>query len=229
MSWSIILLFLLPIELYSSPCSFARSLQQPMFEVAFASPRSFGKTHFIYGHPNSEIVSKQPQSQQTSSHTQAFFSPDDDVKKELIQRIDQEKEAIKAAVFIITEKEIAQALMRAKERGVVVEIITDVGCLKERSNKISMLCDSGCRLYVYNPPTLRKWSSLMHNKFALFSSNQGSSLVWTGSYNFTNAASKSNQENAVVINDKIVFTQFEYQFKRLKNRSYRYGKKSKNT
>lgn len=208
----------------SSHCSFAQSLQEPPLTVAFAAPRSFGKTHFIVGHSeNQEIPSTVPAHQifpTVQPAVRVLFSPDDEVKKELVNLIDREQSAIQAAVFIVTEPDIAEALSRAKKRGVSVELITDVGCLKERTNKVSTLCDQGCRLFVYHP----RGSSIMHHKFALFSS---SSTVWTGSYNFTKAASSTNQENVVIISDKKTFDQFAFQFKRLKDRSYRYGKRAR--
>ncbi len=223
------LVFLASGGMQGFSCSFAQSLENvkyedPTFEVAFAAPRSFGRTHFIVGHPGPEHVESTRKNEPAASTIQVFFSPDDDVRKELIALIDREEKAIRIAVYFMTEPEIAKALQRSKKREVKVELITDVGCLKERSNKVSMLCDSGCKLFIYNPPSTNRGSSLMHHKFALFSSNNGRSLLWTGSYNFTRAASTSNQENAILVDNKKMFDQFAYQFKRLKARSYRYGK-----
>ncbi len=64
----------------------------------------------------------------------------------------------------------------------------------------------------------------MHHKFALFTNNAGKSIVWTGSYNFTKAANEANQENVIVIADNKIFDQFSNQFKRLKERSYRFSR-----
>ncbi len=204
-------------------------MQPPPMELAFGAPNSFGRTHFIIGHPEgrSDIDGQEYHTKQQPISIRAFFSPDDDVRKELVNLIDREQNAIRAAVYILTEPEISKAIMRARKRNVLVELVTDVGCLKEKSNKVSMLCDKGCKLFVYNPPANNRGYSLMHHKFVLFSSNNGSSYVWTGSYNFTKAASKSNQENAVIISDNKTFDKFMYQFKRLKERSYRYGKSRK--
>ncbi len=230
MIWTILLLLTWSSSIEPSYCSFAQSLQEPNLTLAFAAPQSFGRTHFIVGQPDFFDLSEAPISDHgaptraQSTSVRSLFSPDDDVKKELIHLIDHEQKKIQAAVFIVTEPEIARALSRAKKRGVLVELVTDVGCLKERANKISMLCDQGCRIYVYNPPAMNRGSSLMHHKFALFSSSK---MVWTGSYNFTKAASKTNQENAVIISDKKIFEQFAFQFRRLKDRSYRYGKQAR--
>ena len=143
--------------------------------------------------------------------------------------INDEQKRIRAAVFLFTDLEIAQALVEAKKRGVAVEVITDTSCIRERHNKIGKLCDCGCVLYVYNPSYNKKDSgSLMHHKFMVFEKNkQNKSLVWTGSFNFTKAASQSNQENAIVIDDKESVQKFVKQFDLLKDRAYRYGNNGK--
>lgn len=226
MFWILIFLIACSNTASASYCAFSRLPQEKPMQLAFATPENFGKTHFIVGQPVSlEADAPSEQSQARSPRkkiaVRTYFSPDDDVKKKLITLIDRENKSIHAAVYILTEPDIARALSRAKKRGIEVELVTDVGCLKERANKMSMLCDHGCTLYVYNPPEPSRGSSLMHHKFALFAS---SSIVWTGSYNFTKAASKTNQENAVAISDKKTFEKFVSQFERLKSRSYRYGK-----
>lgn len=223
MIWRLLLLVVWSSVIESSHCMFGQSWQEPPQQLAFAAPPSFGKTHFIRGHSDCIDLPRSADADKPSV-VRCLFSPDDEVKKELIYLIDHEQKRIQVAVFFMTEPEIAQALCRAKKRGVEVELITDVGCLKERANKINVLCDNGCKLYVYHSPTQTRSSSIMHHKFALFFS---SSTLWTGSYNFTKAASSTNQENAVIISDKKAFDRFAFQFKRLKERSYRYGKSAR--
>ncbi len=234
----LILLFFFSLE--ARFCSFVQPLEKPSMELAFAAPRTFGRTHFIVGHSHvppllslySTGIAAPKNLQHESvgrSHTiSVFFSPDDDVRSELIKLIDAEQDMIQAAVYIITDTEIAKALIRARNRNVQIELVTDIGCLKERSNRVSSLCDKGCKLYIYNPPSMaQNASSLMHHKFVLFSNVHGKPIIWTGSYNFTRAASQRNQENAILLEDKKTFDQFAYQFKRLKDRSYRYGKSAR--
>jgi len=205
------------------------SLQEPAaFELAMNAPASFGKTHFIVSHPMRETSQEHlssPHTTETSpSGTQAFFTPDDDVRERLLHHIRQETEKIQIAVFIMTDPEIAKSLADALHRNVSVELITDAGCLKERYNKINELCEQGCSVRIYNPSYQKKGNpSLMHHKFVLFTNNLGRSLVWTGSYNFTKRASSTNQENALIVDDQKIFDIFSKQFRRLRKRSYRYG------
>ncbi len=216
------------------------SLQEPVrssfcedgFELAMNSSPSFGKTHFIVGRPVHEAEQEPVASTSTattpSPATQVFFTPDNNVRNELLRYIGQEAEKVQIAVFMMTDQEIAKSLINAVNRNVSVELITDVGCLKERSNKINDLCANGCSVHIYNPSYDKKGrTSLMHHKFALFTNNLGKSLVWTGSYNFTKNASNANQENAIILDDQKIFGIFSKQFRRLKKRSYRYGQRRK--
>lgn len=188
-----------------------------MMPVAiFASP--LGKTHFIMGEPTQVVVPVV--SAPALPNLQIFFVPDDNVRHELLRFINAERQAIYLAVFMITDPEVANALCAARKRGVRVEAITDVGCLKDRASKIEQLSKGGCLVYIYNPTVAtKKGVSLMHHKFALF---MDTSRVWTGSYNFTKAANNCNRENVITFIDKQACNKFLDQFKKLKSQSYEY-------
>ena len=201
--------------------------------VAQANLPTFGKTHFIIGQPTVIVAEKKQEKKEATleanngSIVGAYFSPDDDLSEQLQRLIAQERKAIRIAIFMFTDTTIANALIAAKNRGVSVEIISDAGCLKERSSKIGHVCDNGCVVYIYNPGyQSQEAGSLMHHKFALFEDNDGKPAVWTGSYNFTKGARNSNQENAVILRDGQTFNKFDKQFDMLKNRSFRYGNSS---
>lgn len=150
-----------------------------------------------------------------------YFSPDDNVRQKLIDTIESEQCSIKIAMYSLTDKRIAKALKKAFDRGIIIEILTDPTCLKDRFNKINFLSEKGVPVYVYNIvhnkiPTY----SCMHHKFAIFGCNNGNKrFVWTGSFNFTKSASDSNQENVVIIHKRETVNQFEQQFQKVKNRS----------
>ena len=213
---------------------------QPSFKTAISThltqnqiPSGFGRTHFIMGAPSQPHTQAPaqpaPQVENIAANARALFAPDDNIRKELIQLIDAEKESITLAVFILTDHEIADALVRAQKRGVDIELVTDSSCLRDGHNKIGKLCQAGCAVYVYNPGYDKQdQTSLMHHKFAVFKNNRaGNQIVWTGSFNFTKSGSTKNQENAVVLEDKQVAGLFEKNFGKLKERSYRYGSTKK--
>jgi len=123
----------------------------------------------------------------------SYFCPEDDCEYNLIQLINSSKSSIDCAVYDINLKEVADALIAAKKRGLSVNFVTDydrsgsiysmVGYLK--SNKINVLVSPSD-------------SSYMHNKFCVFDNK----IVWLGSMNFTLNGVYKNNNNVLVINDK---------------------------
>jgi phosphatidylserine/phosphatidylglycerophosphate/cardiolipin synthase-like enzyme len=158
----------------------------------------------------------------------ALFSPDDDIATALIGLIEGETEAIKAAIYLLTHREIAQALIDARERGVNVELVVDPNSVDSRFSKGSLLARHGIPIYVYKPYTSTakssgEQSSLMHNKFFVFKNTVGNRKVLvTGSFNATRSASTLNQENMLFIDDPALADAYLTQFEKLKQRSRRY-------
>lgn len=199
-------------------------------ESIFNAP-DLGKTHFIVGMPPQKEIERVATVCKTDELTgllqckdgglkQAFFSPDDDLETILIALINAEQRAIRAAVFSFTNGAIAQALVNAYKRGVQIEIITDISCLRDKFNKIDMLKKAGIKIFVYNPRISRSLlNNIMHNKFVLFEKNAGNkSLVWTGSFNWTKSAQVNNQENIIILDEIHIIEKYNKQFALLKQR-----------
>lgn len=195
-------------------------------------PPSFGKTHFIMGQQKQSVSPRPAGPEQTSvlwgtqpsTLKAVFFSPDDKVRSELLDLVQHEQQHLRIAVFMLTDKKIAYELINAHKRGVTIEIITDPTCLKDQYNKIGLLSDQGISVFVYNAQHIKgRFTSIMHNKFAIFKKNKGNkSILWTGSFNFTCAGHKCNQENVLVLDDAELVQKFARQFERLKTLSYHY-------
>jgi phosphatidylserine/phosphatidylglycerophosphate/cardiolipin synthase-like enzyme len=144
---------------------------------------------------------------------QVYFSPEERVDLKLIEQIDSEKKSIHAAIYCLSHVGIEKALIRAKERGVAVEIIVDPFSLKQRGI-CKRLSVGNVPLFVFKPKSVpkNKRAALMHDKFCIF----GEDKVWTGSFNFTHAASLANRENALLFTDKAIAKRYEEQFQRMK-------------
>src|SRR3990167_5189204 len=65
------------------------------------------------------------QSASIAALCQAFFTPGDDLTALFIDRIATEQKSIHGAMYMFTDKKIAQALIDAKKRGVDVQMIID--------------------------------------------------------------------------------------------------------
>ena len=147
-----------------------------------------------------------------SAEVQSYLSHTHETEKALIEAIDKESKGIKVAIYTFTNKRIAKALVDAKNRGVDVEVLVDPFSIKIKG-AVQVLVDGGVNVYVYLPKEQNCWTALLHHKFCLFESNQG---IWTGSYNFTYKAEKSNMENAVLITgDEKSFYTFKKEFEDL--------------
>ena len=122
------------------------------------------------------------------SKSKVYFSPDDKPTIQLINNIKKAKTRIYAAIYLITDKKIAQALINAKQiQGVDVQIITDQFSLETPYEKINLLKQNNIDVFVFKGK--QQNAAIMHDKFAIFDKQ-----VWTGSFNWTISANKRNQE-----------------------------------
>ena len=152
--------------------------------------------------------------------TRAYFSPRDDLRSLCISLIDAESQSIQFAIYTFTDKQIAQALIRAARRGVSIEGIVDRSYGQMRSSQVASLANAQIPLWVYQTAADENQAGLMHNKFWLFErSLEGKSLVWTGSYNFTRRASERNEENAVILSNPDIVKRFKDYCIQLKEKS----------
>ena len=148
-----------------------------------------------------------------------LFSPDDKPTRTLIELINNAQTSIHAAVYMLTDKTIAQALINAHARKIDVKIIIDPISIG-KFGKADFLKDGGVEVYVFNPATTTKiaepdkWFSsepIMHNKFAIFDNK----IIWTGSFNWTASANRMNAENVVYAIDKEACQCYEQYFNKL--------------
>lgn len=188
-------------------------------------PVGFGKTHFIKGFPHATFEQEKPSKKQRpevvpNNEKTVFFSPDDNVQQALIDLINREQKSIKVAIYTFTDKDIAQALIDAHNRGVKVQVVTDPSQARDRYSKCTLLAKEGIKIFEYDPNYISDMrSNLMHHKFAIFGCKPyHDCCVWTGSFNFTQAACKRNQENAVIVKDSYSVKRFSDQFEVLKQR-----------
>jgi len=207
-------------------------------KLALKSPTTLGKTHFIVGFPHEEFKIKQEQAQKQAldglfdsvgSVKKAFFSPDDNLEKALVDLIKSENHSIKVAIYSFTNRAIAESLLNAHNSGIRVEVITDPSALYDPFNKIELLRERGIPVYVYKPTYNQKTlSDRMHDKFIIFDKNiENKALIWTGSANLTRSATINNQENVVLLDDQGIIEQFNQQFVRLKERCIFYDSDQK--
>lgn len=189
---------------------------------------TFGRTHFILNYPTSLLQGKKQEEVVSRANSKlvecsqgvcrAYFSPHDNIKQKLIDLINSEQKSIQVSIYMFNDKDIAQALIDAKKkRKIIVEVIADSVCLKDRFSKIPLLQQEGIPVTIYQAQNNGLFPEIMHNKFVVFKKNiNNKQLVWTGSFNFTNAANTKNPENVVVLDNEIIVEQYSREFNRLK-------------
>ena len=140
---------------------------------------------------------------------QVYFSPNGGCQQAVISEIKKAGQTIDIAMYYLSSRDIAAALVRARERGVRVRIVLDQSQEIESSSKSGYLVKGGV------PVRYHLGFGLMHNKFAII---DGKSLI-TGSFNWTKTAEEKNEENLLVITDKGTIEKYEQRFDYLWNTS----------
>lgn len=143
-----------------------------------------------------------------------FFVPEDKVKQLLLALIESEQSEILAAQYRVTDKDLAQALIKAQQRGVKVEIITDKSCYAEPYEKVTKLTLNNIKVIPYSKPF-----SIMHHKYWIFKKNfANQQVLWTGSANGSSAGLLTNQEYVAVRTEAGMIKKFREHFVNLKNK-----------
>lgn len=138
------------------------------------------------------------------------FSPKGGCTDAIVQQIDKAQKEIKIMIYSFTSDEIAQALLRAFIRNVVVEIIIDEGNDKSRYSQTNLLRQNGIKVYIDARETIH------HNKVIIIDQE----IVITGSFNFSKAAEQKNAENLIILKSAELATIYLVNYELHKEHSY---------
>ena len=137
--------------------------------------------------------------------TKVLFSPNGECQQAIVDEINAASSRIDIAMYNLTSREIAQALIAAKERGVAIRIFLDQEEANSKYSKGRYLAQNGLSIRCY------QGEGLMHNKFAVIDNR----VLITGSFNWTPTAERKNQENLLIMTDKDLIKQFSNRFELL--------------
>jgi len=137
-------------------------------------------------------IAATPHANDATPRIQAFFSPRGGTRDAIIDRIDQARTEVLAALYFFTDAALADALIRARDRGARVEVILDRTQRKARGGQAQRLIDAGV------PVHFDAKHRILHHKFAVIDA----STVVTGSFNWTRSAETANAENTLVLHDR---------------------------
>ena len=123
------------------------------------------------------------------SHITVGFSPSGTAQANVLDAINSATQSINVAAYSFTSKDIAAALVAAKQRGVTVQVVADKKANGGKYSAVTYLANHGV------PVRLDDHYAIMHNKFMEIDNKTTES----GSFNFTSGANKRNAENALVL------------------------------
>ncbi len=134
------------------------------------------------------------------------FTPSENCENQIVQLINSSQKSIDAAVYAINNSKIVAALKSAHDRRVNLRILTDKLQAAQKSSAVQELFQYGVNIKVNSRYKIE------HNKFAVFDNR----VLVTGSYNWTNAASRKNSENCLFIRqNKNVIKKYRQRFDEL--------------
>jgi phosphatidylserine/phosphatidylglycerophosphate/cardiolipin synthase-like enzyme len=133
---------------------------------------------------------------------EVYFSPNGGCQQAVISEIRKAARTIDIAMYYLSSRDIAHALVKAQENNVRVRIVLDQGQEIEAASKSGYLIKHGFQVRYH------LGFGLMHNKFAII---DGKSLI-TGSFNWTLTAEERNEENLLIVTDEGTIEKFKQRF-----------------
>ncbi len=137
-----------------------------------------------------------------------YFAPEDGATARIISEISLAKKEIRFMVYSFTDRAIAGALMNKKGQGLVVEGIFNRDQMKDENSVCRSLAEGGIPVYFSKKRTL-------HHKVMIIDS----SVVITGSFNFTKSANTKNDENILIIRNPEIARAYLEEYERVREKS----------
>ena len=138
-------------------------------------------------------------------YNNAFFSHTHDIRKLVIDAIQDANKTLDICMFTLSDDHIADAITHAFKRGIRTRIITDDEKVMDKGSDIFKLKYRGIEIKI---DTVK---SLMHHKFAIIDNHK----IITGSYNWTRTGSEVNNENIVITDNDTIVHAYIMEFDRL--------------
>lgn len=126
---------------------------------------------------------------------EAAFTPWDDAEGAILRALSEARQTVHVQAYLLTSRNIANALLAAQARGVAVAVLTDDETLKGDNSLVPKLAEKGIPVWVET-----RYANA-HNKVLLIDAEGEHPAVVTGSYNFTWSAQARNAENLLILRD----------------------------
>ncbi|RXJ73026.1 phosphatidylserine synthase [Veronia nyctiphanis] len=135
----------------------------------------------------------------------SWFSPGRACIAGITEQLKLARQSIDICVFTIADNDLTKQILDAHKRGVAVRIITDNDKMDDKGSDIEYLAEQGIAVKIDTTPYH------MHHKFAIFDNKR----LINGSFNWTRSATKYNQEDITLTDDRRFVDAFSRQFDKL--------------
>jgi phosphatidylserine/phosphatidylglycerophosphate/cardiolipin synthase-like enzyme len=140
------------------------------------------------------LAAAEPLTLTARGEVQVAFTPGDDAGALVVNAIRQARRQILVQAYSLTHKDIAEALVAAKRRGVEVLVIADRQQMETLATSlVAWLAAQGV------PVWLDGDHAAAHNKVMVLDAGTPQATLITGSFNFTHAAQHRNAENLLIL------------------------------
>jgi len=138
---------------------------------------------------------------------QVYFSPQGGCQQAIVGEIGKADKTLDIAMFSFTNREIANAVTAARDRGVEVRVVLDESQAKNKYSKKNYFLNKGFSIRLASG----LGRGIMHHKFAVIDSQ----VVITGSFNWTANAEENNFENLLVIYSPVLAMKYADEFQKI--------------
>ena len=138
---------------------------------------------------------------------ETLFSPEVSIKESILKEMESTTSVLDLAIHEITSLDMAQALVKAKQRGVKVRVIADSKQANMKTSKITYLIQQGILVKVLGG----KEKEVMNHRFAILDGKR----VLTGSFDWSEASLKWNYENILILHESEGVATYQKEFDRL--------------
>ncbi|MGQ9547184.1 MAG: phospholipase D-like domain-containing protein [Roseiflexus sp.] len=140
---------------------------------------------------------------------EVYFSPQDKALPFLLEQIEQSRNTLIFMAFSFTSAPIAEALIDAAARGVHIEGIIEKRNAGGTGSVFALLRNRGIDVWEDGN------CHIMHHKVIIIDSR----IVITGSYNFTDNAENTNDENLAIIHSRSIARLFLEEYARIQHQA----------
>lgn len=134
-----------------------------------------------------------------------YFAPEDKVMRRIVNEIGRAKASIHMMAFSFTSKELSSAIRMKKRNGVAVKVLFHGSGANSEHSCLNDMKEVGAETFISH-----NRRGVMHNKVIIIDRR----IVITGSFNFSNNADTSNDENLLIVHSPELAAIYEEEFQR---------------